>query len=89
MGAGKDQRKSPAITKNPVIGCLGLSFKANVDDVRESPALEITKELISSGVGTVMACDPHVNGSIKDIELHSLEEVLQRSDILALLVDQT
>ncbi len=36
--------------KEPVIGCLGLSFKANIDDLRESPAMEITKGLISSGV---------------------------------------
>ena len=31
--------------KNPAIGVFGLTFKANVNDIRESPALKIAKEL--------------------------------------------
>jgi UDP-N-acetyl-D-mannosaminuronic acid dehydrogenase len=73
--------------KNPVIGCLGLAFKANVDDLRESPALDITRELMSSGVGEVLACEPMVNGDFREFDLFSLEEVLQRADILVVLVD--
>lgn len=73
--------------KKPVIGCLGLAFKANVDDLRESPALDITRELMSSGVGEVLACEPMVNGAFREFVLFSLEEVLQRADILVVLVD--
>lgn len=73
--------------KNPVIGCLGLAFKANVDDLRESPALDITRELMSSGVGEVLACEPLVNGDFKEFGLSSLDEVLLRADILVVLVD--
>jgi UDP-N-acetyl-D-mannosaminuronic acid dehydrogenase len=73
--------------KNPVIGCLGLAFKANVDDLRESPALDITREIIASGIGEVLVCEPMVNGDIKEFGLLPLEEVLQRSDILVVLVD--
>jgi UDP-N-acetyl-D-mannosaminuronic acid dehydrogenase len=73
--------------KSPVIGCLGLAFKANIDDLRESPALEITKELIASGIGRVMACEPNVNGGFREFPLHTLDEVLREADILLVLVD--
>jgi UDP-N-acetyl-D-mannosaminuronic acid dehydrogenase len=74
--------------KNPVIGCLGLAFKADIDDLRESPALEITRKLISSGVGEIMACEPNVkNGEFSEFRLYDLDEILKRADIIVLLVD--
>ena len=73
--------------KDPVIGCLGLAFKANIDDLRESPAMEITRDLIKAGVGRVMACEPNVNGNFKEFPLYELGEVLKESDILLVLVD--
>jgi UDP-N-acetyl-D-mannosaminuronic acid dehydrogenase len=73
--------------KAPVIGCLGLAFKANVDDLRESPAMEITRALIESGIGRVMACEPKVNGGFREFSLHMLDEVLREADILLILVD--
>ena len=73
---------------NPAIGCLGLTYKADVDDLRESPSLEITQQLLSEGVGQVMACDPYVKAeALPDIKLHSLEEVIQKAQILVLLTD--
>jgi len=73
--------------KNPVIGCLGLAFKANIDDLRESPALEITRELIRLGVGRVMACEPNIDGSREDFPMYELGEVMREADILLVLVD--
>jgi UDP-N-acetyl-D-mannosaminuronic acid dehydrogenase len=73
--------------KNPVIGCLGLAFKANIDDLRESPALEITRELMAAGIGKVMACEPNVNGGFQEFPLFELEEVLREADIILVLVD--
>jgi UDP-N-acetyl-D-mannosaminuronic acid dehydrogenase len=73
--------------KSPVIGCLGLAFKANIDDLRESPALEITRELMASGIGRVMACEPNVNGGFGEFPLYELGEVLKEADILLVLVD--
>ncbi|WP_306547311.1 UDP-N-acetyl-D-mannosamine dehydrogenase [Desulfobulbus sp.] len=73
--------------KNPVIGCLGLAFKANIDDLRESPAMAITRELIGSDVGKVMACEPNVHNGFDEFPLHELQEVLREADILLVLVD--
>jgi UDP-N-acetyl-D-mannosaminuronic acid dehydrogenase len=73
--------------KNPVIGCLGLAFKADIDDLRESPALEITRELMASGIGQVLACEPNVNGEFGEFPLFDLNEVLKEADILVVLVD--
>ncbi|HFK1545766.1 TPA: UDP-N-acetyl-D-mannosamine dehydrogenase [Bacillus albus] len=78
--------------KNPVIACLGLAFKANIDDLRESPALEIVKHLAASNVGEVIAVEPHVNElpvslQEKGISLLSTEEAVAKSDIILVLVD--
>lgn len=73
--------------KKPVIGCLGLAFKANIDDLRESPALDIARKLISRGGGEVLACEPHVNGDFDEFPLYDLSHVLKEADILVVLVD--
>ncbi|HEY6012287.1 MAG TPA: UDP-N-acetyl-D-mannosamine dehydrogenase [Nitrospirota bacterium] len=72
--------------KAPVIGCLGLSYKNDVDDLRESPALDITRELIRLKIGTVLACEPYVK-EFPEFALHPLDKVLRESDILVLLVN--
>ncbi|MED3351275.1 UDP-N-acetyl-D-mannosamine dehydrogenase [Bacillus thuringiensis] len=78
--------------KKPVIACLGLAFKANIDDLRESPALEIVKNLVELNIGEVIAVEPHVSelpSSLKDknITLLSIEEAIAKSDIILVLVD--
>ena len=75
--------------KDPVIACLGLAFKANIDDMRESPSLEIVKDLIAQNVGRVMACDPNVHAEKLSFALYDLKQVLKEADILLLLVDHT
>ncbi|MDP2263627.1 MAG: UDP-N-acetyl-D-mannosamine dehydrogenase [Hydrogenophaga sp.] len=73
--------------REPVIGCLGLTFKANIDDLRESPSMDIVKMLLEANVGNVMACDPNVAKEKAPFPLHDLKDVLKRADILLLLVD--
>ncbi len=75
--------------KDPVIGCLGLAFKANIDDLRESPSMDIVKHLIQSGIGKVMACEPNVQQDKAPFPLYELKDVLKEADILLLLVDHT
>ncbi len=73
---------------NPVIGCLGLTYKADVDDLRESPSLEIVQSLRAKGVGTILACDPYVTSKhLGEFATHDLEEVIERAQILVLLTD--
>ncbi|WP_341880147.1 UDP-N-acetyl-D-mannosamine dehydrogenase [Synechococcus sp. UW140] len=69
------------------IGCLGLAFKPNVDDLRESPALQITTELMVAGLD-VLACEPNLSDH-PTIKLHSLEQLLAEADLLVFLVAHT
>jgi UDP-N-acetyl-D-mannosaminuronic acid dehydrogenase len=73
--------------RDPVIGCLGITFKANIDDLRESPSMDIVKELMASGIGQIMVCDPNVDKDKVPFPLHDLKELLKKADILLLLVD--
>lgn len=80
-------RTRAARFRDPVIGCLGLTYKANVDDLRESPALAIVRALRAEQLGRIMVCEPNVGAQFSEFPLHSLEEVVASSDILVLLVD--
>ena len=71
-----------------IVGCLGLAYKANVDDFRESPSLVVVRELMKDPDLQVVTCEPHVNGDrFEEIELVDLETVLQVSQLLVLLTD--
>lgn len=72
--------------KKPVICCLGLTYKANVDDIRESPAMEVYHLLSKEpGVKTI-ACDPYVP-AFGGHSLPSWKTALPKADIVVLLVD--
>jgi UDP-N-acetyl-D-mannosaminuronic acid dehydrogenase len=47
--------------KRPVITCLGLTYKPDVDDLRESPAIEIVSQLAATGSEQILVADPHLN----------------------------
>jgi UDP-N-acetyl-D-mannosaminuronic acid dehydrogenase len=85
-------RRHAATLKQPVIACLGLSYKADVDDLRESPAVEIVEELARAGVGELLVVEPHVNAlprnlSALGLELWDFDRATDRANILLLLVD--
>ena len=76
--------------KKPVIACLGLSYKPNVDDLRESPALEIVRKLSTFNDAEILVVEPNIpdlpqdlNGSV---QLSTLEQAIENSDIMASLV---
>lgn len=72
------------------IACLGLAFKPDIDDLRESPALMITQQISSWHRGSVLAVEPNIQSlSLDNIELVDLNDALAQADILVLLVDHT
>lgn len=72
--------------KHPVIGCLGLAFKADVDDLRESPAVDIVRQLKAENVGEILISEPNLEKHT-EFDLLPCEEVIRKSDIILLLVD--
>jgi UDP-N-acetyl-D-mannosaminuronic acid dehydrogenase len=63
---------------------MGLTFKPNIDDLRESPALNITKRLISDGL-EVLAVEPNID-KYKDFEIVEHQQALEEADIITFLV---
>ncbi len=78
--------------KDPVIACMGLSYKADIDDLRESPALSITARIVDLGIGSVLAVEPYIRSlppslARKNIRLVSQQEAVAEADIIVGLVD--
>lgn len=77
--------------KNPVIACLGLSYKPDVDDLRESPAVTIVEALAKAKVGKLLLVEPHVETLPKSLskaglKLWDFDQAVKEADILLLLV---
>ena len=70
--------------KKPKVACMGLAFKPDIDDLRESPALNITKCLIADGVD-VIAVEPNIKAH-KDFEIADYKKAIEISDIIVFLV---
>tara|TARA_S200000501_G_C20872246_1_gene764881 strand:+ start:10461 stop:11696 length:1236 start_codon:yes stop_codon:yes gene_type:complete len=72
--------------KDPIIACLGLAFKADVDDLRESPAYNIAKEIQRKEIGRLIVCEPNLDDHC-EFDLYELDDVIEQADIILLLVD--
>ncbi len=68
----------------PRVACLGVSYKPDIDDVRESPALWIVKNLLEAGE-EIWPVDPYIS-EVEGVPLFGLQEALEASDIVVLLV---
>jgi UDP-N-acetyl-D-mannosaminuronic acid dehydrogenase len=65
------------------VGILGVSFKPNVSDTRNSPSLELIDLLWSTGI-EVAVFDPLVEHEVGDRKVDSIDEILQSCDIVVL-----
>lgn len=79
---------------NPVIACLGLAFKANIDDVRESPAVEIVRRVATIlPQARVLIAAPHKDHLPQELEgfsnisLVDTDLAVEAAEVLVLLVD--
>jgi len=66
------------------IACMGLAFKPDIDDLRESPALYITRKLVADGLD-VLAVEPNVE-ELKEFVLVEYQAALEEADIVTFLV---
>ncbi len=76
--------------KAPVIGLLGLAFKADIDDLHESPALQIAEAVVATH-NTTLVVEPNVD-ELPDVlagnaELTDLSRCLAEADLIVILVD--
>jgi len=77
----------------PVIACLGLAFKPDIDDLRESPALGIVQALATSFAGRLLVVEPNVDAlprvlrGNENLRLTDVDEALKLADIVVFLVN--
>jgi UDP-N-acetyl-D-mannosaminuronic acid dehydrogenase len=78
--------------KHPVIACLGLTYKPDVDDLRESPALDIASELARCGEGQLLIAEPNLRAlprplaDLANVKMCDTLQAVREADIIAILV---
>jgi UDP-N-acetyl-D-mannosaminuronic acid dehydrogenase len=73
--------------RRPKVACLGLAYKPDIDDLRESPALHIAQALAADPSLELALVEPHLQRSpIADVPLIGLDQALASADILVILV---
>lgn len=76
-------------TKNPTVAVLGLSYKPDVDDLRESPSIELCHILKDKGM-KVVACEPFVAyGDVGGIDNRELSECIKMADYIIVTLGHT
>jgi UDP-N-acetyl-D-mannosaminuronic acid dehydrogenase len=78
--------------REPVIACYGIAYKPNVDDLRESPSIEIVRLLAEHPGATILVVEPNVTElppclrDFRRVSLVDADTARQRADIVAFLV---
>ena len=78
--------------ERPIIACLGLAFKADIDDLRESPAMMITECIAHTSIGEVITVEPNIkmqtqNLSKLGVPLVMIDTAMKEADIIVILVN--
>ena len=89
---GERIQKVASRFRNPRIALLGLSYKPNVDDLRESPAVAVAEELMAAKTGELFLVEPHLqsrrgNTAEKaNVRWSTVDDAVRNADIVVLLV---
>jgi UDP-N-acetyl-D-mannosaminuronic acid dehydrogenase len=78
------QRRAERL-KRARIACLGLAYKPDIDDLRESPALDVVRRLAALGEYDLRVVEPHLERHA-ELTLWALEKALEGADIVLFLV---
>jgi UDP-N-acetyl-D-mannosaminuronic acid dehydrogenase len=75
-----------SLGRKPIVAAMGLAFKPDIDDLRESPALEIAHHL-AQAAGLLLICvEPHVDAAPHGLPLVSAQEAIEQADLVVYLV---
>jgi UDP-N-acetyl-D-mannosaminuronic acid dehydrogenase len=66
------------------VACMGLAFKPNIDDLRESPALYITRQLRADNID-ILAVEPNIE-TFSEFEIVDYQKALDEADVVTFLV---
>ena len=85
-------REKAARFTSPIVACLGLAFKADIDDLRESPSLHIVEKLVQEQIASsVLVVEPFIRSlpdSLRNKAVKcTLDEAFEKADVILLLVD--
>jgi len=76
-----------------IVACLGLAFKPDIDDLRESPALNITKTVCANHQGKLLVVEPNIEALPASFSEHphavltQHQQAIEQADVILLLVD--
>ncbi|WP_133511740.1 UDP-N-acetyl-D-mannosamine dehydrogenase [Candidatus Thiosymbion oneisti] len=87
-------RAEIAHIRHPTIACFGLAYKADIDDLRESPAIEIALRLAQERNGRILVVEPHIEAlpiplADAGVRLYGAKEALAEANIVLGLVPHT
>lgn len=92
LAVGDFLQANPGKTAMEVtIACFGLAFKPDIDDLRESPAVSISQQIVIAHPGQVVAVEPNIeelpSNLVGELKLVSLQTAFDDADVIVLLVD--
>ena len=70
--------------RKPIVGCYGITFKPDVDDLRGSPAINIIKKLMDEDI-EVLINEPNLKEH-STLKLYSIDEIIEKCDLNVFLV---